>query len=240
MKQLGILFKLGVKFFQKYFFQYLKLLFPMLLLGSLVFLFVFAMILGIYPVIFALLTLVIGLPCFCFAFWRGFLITYSLCYAANDFINKTPCEELKYYYLQAKDKEKSFALYISFCAILTIIFYIPTVLVAIRQPIAIDPYIIMNSALVVGKVMLLNTIIIIPFLNFFCQAYYFKKEDENFIQLFLNCYKKLDRSGILIAILFVMIGTIVSLVNAILYILTFAILNIFAYSVNTFWYYSKK
>lgn len=225
MKELSLLLKLGCKFFQKYALEYLKLLFPIILLGMIVFVLLSFSMNG--NVVCALLALFVGFPCFCIAFWKGFLMTYALNFVALDFIKQTPQNSLKEYYQQAKKDSKKFACYISFCAILTILLYLPTVLFFTTQK-------AFNVELIIFYC--LNSLLIMPFLNFFTQAYFFKKENENFLNLFLNCYKNLNLIGALLSFVFVAL----SIFSGVVYLVIALFLNVFCYSINTFWYYSRE
>ncbi len=235
MKKIKILIKLGYKFSVKYFIQYFKLLIKPILAGVLAF--IFFKLIFINPIF-----VVFVIPLMSYALWRGYFATYCLNYAAYDFIKNNGNISLENCFKQAKTVEKNFALYITFSAFLTLILYIPSILhflnVILKTDILHQPFafiaILVKCFLFLG----INTLILFPFLNFITQAYFFKKEKENFFSLFLNCYKKLDITGVLILIGIFIISTVLNL-NIILYLLFFLIVNPFIYAVNTFWYSTR-
>lgn len=234
MEKLKILIKLSYKFTKKYTPQYVNLLAKPLI----------AVVMGIFFMIFIGVNPLISLlsiPCFCYAFWRGFFTTYALNYAAYDFRKENTGLSLCDFYKKLKDKESNFALYITFCAFLTLIFYIPTFKYSINailgSNILSDPYSIIAVMHEIKNIILINTLFLLPFLNYMTQAYFFKKENENFIQLFLNCYKKLDLTGLLVCIIISVIGFLLNYTGII--ILLFFVFNPFCYAINTFWYSTR-
>ena len=206
MEKINILLKLSFKFFQKYLLGYFKaLLAPCLalFLGLILFIAVF------FNRNLVLISF-LSIPCFLFAFWRGFVVTYALNFASDDFINKTPLD-FNYYVEKAKKDGNGLGAWVTFCAILTIILYLPFAFYMVSNFPLIQNGNFKTFYLAYG----LNTLILMPFLNYYTQAFYFRKEKENFISLFLNCYRKLDWLGFLIAVI---IGSIAIIISNIPYI----------------------
>ncbi len=240
--KLLILFKLSGKFFKRYLKEYFLLLLKPLLIGIIG---ILSVLLAFIDPIFGIVSLFISIPCICYSFWRGYLITYSLNLASYNFIKKNAVLSLENCYKAVLQDEKRFAMYVLFYALATIIGYIPTIIFTVISvgntdlaTIINNPFDIINTMLPVFIVSVINSLVLLPFLNFSLQAYTFKK-DENFIQLFLNCYKKLDLTGFIIAFIVSGFSFVISAVNIVLYFLTFIFINLIVYSVNTFWYSSR-
>lgn len=242
MKKLKILFKLSFKFFKKYFSQYFVLMLKPIVVTIIGLLSIF---LAFISPLLAIVALFISIPCVCYGFWRGFIITYSLNIAALNFIKNNSNTSLSDCYNNALEKEKDFAKYVCFYALINILGFLPVIiyffhLIPLTEfPFILNDPIILKSKLIpIVCLILVNTIILLPFLNYATQAFLFKKE-ENYIQLFLNCYKKLDMTGFLIALIINLIVFVLNYFFLKIYLLTFMIINVFVYSINTFWYYSR-
>lgn len=228
MKKMNILLKLSLKFAMKYLKGYLYSLVKPLcaFLGG-----VLVLVFCINIPQIALLGL-LSLPLFFFGFWRGFMVTYALNLASCTFTKQSSSLDFaEYYNLSLKD-EKELAKWVTFCAITSIALYCPTILFVLNSPN------IIKSMPQVFIVFLINTLLLAPFLNYFTQAFFFRKKDENYFDLFLNCYKKLDSTGILIALIITIGMMLVSSTPFYAIIALFA--NIFIYSINTFWYSSRS
>lgn len=241
MEKLKLLLSLSHKFCLKYALEYFKMLLKPCIVGLIGFIFV---PLCMVNPIFALCAIFITLPCIFYSFWKGFCITYLLNYAALGFIKKETGLELKAYENSFKAQEKDFIKYISFCAIIVLIFYLPCVF-----------FIFKNLSLLIGAnpnymaiikdflgILLYSftiSIILVPFTNYFTQSYFFKKDHENYFNLFLNCYKNLNKEGLIIAFGITLLTFIISSLNVFLLPLLL-VLNLYYYSINTFWYYSKN
>lgn len=237
--KLLLLFKLSNKFLKRYLNEYFLLLLKPILIGVIGILSVFLAF--ITPEL-AIVSLFISIPCVCYAFWRGYLITYSLNIAACNFIKNNASLSLKGCYQVALKDESKFAAYVTFYALVTIIGFLPAIIYTFLNAdltmLIANPTNVFSKALPVVIIFIINSLILIPFLNFGLQAYTFKK-DENFVQLFLNCYKKLDLTGFIIAIVISGLCFVISTISTFLYILTFVFINLVVYSINTFWYYSR-
>jgi len=232
MDKMSILLKLCYKFSTKYMKQYLLAL-KKPAIAAVLGVILFATCLTQDP-IFVVVAL-LSIPCFCYAFWRGYVITYALIPCANDFIKDSP-KPFETYVLKAKNIEGELAWYLCFALFLTLILYIPSVAFILKtlslSDILSNPVHFINTAM---QPLIINTIILAPFLNFFLCVFNYKKEKENYFTLFLNCYKKLDILGIFIAVVITLIGFI----GGTLYLLFALFLNPFIYSINTFWYLSR-
>lgn len=241
MNNINLHFNLGFKFFKKYCIQYFKMLLPLaifLLTGI-----IFIALTKIQP-IFGVLAILISIPCLCYAFWRGYVITYALNFVAFDFY-KNQNEEIKdFQFYIDKINKKELAKYLGFCAVITLAIYLPSFIYAIDtlnlNLIFVNPLSLVTSnpiALIkVCFVIILNSLFLIPFLNFYNQALFFKKPDESYINLFLNCYKFLNKEGVILAIIFNVLGAFMSSFHPVIYIILALALNLITFSVNTFWY----
>ena len=243
MEKIDILLKLSTKFCKKYIREYINLLFKPVLIG--IFGCLFIPLAAVHPAL-AILALIISIPCTCYAFWRGFLITYALNIAALNYIKKVSDTSLENCYKAALKTEKDFALYIGFFALICVIRYLLTVICFFTiVPISRLPYILndiqglLSSFAMIFFISIINTIFLIPILNYATQAYLFKQNGENYFQLLINCYKKLDSTGILVAILITVITFLISSFAPVIYLISFTIINAIVYSINTFWYYSR-
>ena len=231
-----ILIKLCYKFSKKYMAGYLGSLAKPIAAAILGFL-----LLGLIKIDtkFVLLSLC-SIPLCCYAFWKGYLYTYGLIPCAHDFIKHSSLS-FEDYKKQACSNEAGFAKFVCFSAFLTLLLYIPAALYIIKTiPFSIDMLLdtnaLMNYFKPVDNAILVNTILLAPFLNYFLCAFYYKKEDENYFSLFLNCYKKLNIIGVILCTIITLIGY----KGGIIYLLVALILNPFIYSINTFWYLSRE
>lgn len=238
MNNIDSYLKLGFEFYKKYCVEYFRALllpFACALIG------IFFVILTTQNPAFAFLAIVVSIPSICFAFWKGYIATYAMNFIAYDFFKKNEVMDFKIYVENVNKKQ--LAKYLSFCAILTIICYLPSFIYISKfinlgsifsNPLALiaDPIALFS----VCGILLLNTLILIPFLNFYNQALYFRKENESYLNLFLNCYKYLNKDGFILSLIFLLIGTLISLLDPFIYAILALLLNIITFSVNTFWY----
>ena len=238
MDKIKILLKLSYKFSQKYIGQYLKELAKPIVYGlSGMFLFCMSTTFSFINPTIALFGL-LSIPLLCYSIWKGYAITYGLIPCANNFIKNVslPFENFS---KQVKENEANLAKFVCFFAILTVICYLPGFLFIPQIPALGDLiYDIEGAAAILQKIsniVLIISLILSPFLNYALCSFYFKKEKENYFQLFLNCYKKLDLEGVLIAITI----TVFAIMFPVLYTILALFLNPFIYSINTFWYLSK-
>lgn len=233
MKQLFILLKLSLKFTKKYIFKYLlELIKPLVVAFVGVVLFSLCFINPILSFVSLL-----SVPCFCYAFWRGYVITYALIPCANSFI-KNNSVVFKDCIFGIKKLEGRLALFVCFIAVFTIILYIPSFFYVFK----LLPLNDFGTAILslqefskqIDNAFFINTLLLSPFLNFALCAFYYRKQ-ENYFNLFLNCYKKLNILGAFLALVI----TLFSYKCIVLYIILALFLNPFIYSINTFWYLSR-
>jgi len=245
LDKVELFFKLSFKFFKKYLQEYLILLLKPVAIGVLG---MFVLALGFVNPIFAIFALFITIPCIFYSFWRGIMITYALNPLADDFIKKGQMNLADCYSLVRKD-EKQLGLWISYVAIVSALGFIPSlVAVSILNPVPFSSLFSSPSGAIsflsgcytksLILIYLLNMLILVPFLNFSQQAFYFRKPDENFLDLSLNCYKKLNLTGFLIAFIVVFLGSKMSS-DSVLILFT-PVFNVFIYPLNFFWYLSVK
>ena len=231
MKKLSLLLKLCFKFSRKYLKQYLIALKRPFIAGIIgFFIFLFCMV-NPFIAIFGLLSI----PFLCYSFWKGYLITYALIPCADNFIreNSQPFND---FVVNIKKQEGALAKFVCFIALLTIVFYLPSIIYIIKLLVSGDLMtVVTNSSKEIDNAFFINTLFLFPFLNYALCAFYYKKDTENYFKLFLNCYKKLDILGIFIALII----TLFSYKLLVIYLISAIFLNPLIYSINTFWYFSR-
>lgn len=238
MEQIRTIILPAHKFALRYCTQYLKLLIKpclFMVLGI-----IFLLLCFLNPV-FAIFALFITIPSLCYGFWKGYCITYLLNFAAFGFLKNSDMA-LESYLNSFKAREKDFIKYISFCAILSLAFYIPVFYLFFKNVSKFDlsnPVSVITNSFFAFILFSIISIALIPFSNYLTQAYFFKKENENYFSLFINCYKNLDWIGIIIAVANIVITLIISSLNTFILPLLI-ILNLYFYSINMFWYYSRQ
>lgn len=230
MNNYKIILKKSNDFLKIYLKEYLNIIKKPILFGLIGFLSLALCVLG--P-IGAIIALIVSIPCICYAFWQGYLITYSLNYAADSFIKTDNKVSLIDCYDLAKKDGNELAKFLLFCALLNLIVFAPSIM-----------YFLINASDVtaittvgVFKNFLLNFIIgllFAPFSNFLNQAFFYRN-NQSFFELFLNCYKKLNKTGVLLVITFSSI-MLLNTVNGLIYIITALILNPLIYCANIIWY----
>ena len=194
---------------------------------------------------FGLLAIFITIPALCFAFWRGYLIAYSLNYAAWDFSkNQEMLIDLKSALAKTKEKGNKIALYTIFVSLVTLLLCLPVLIYfAFQIKFCIDYSILSRTALhkytICTSLLLINLILLLPFTNYALQAFFFKKKDEKFLDLFVNCYKKLDFTGFLIGVFNLVVSCIMVILPSYLYVIFMILFVLFSFPISTFWYYQK-
>ncbi len=241
MSKINKYLKLSKEFAKKYIKEYFILMLKPIIIGLLGGVFVELSLKNPFFIIFVFL---ITFPCIFYSFWKGFVVTYALNYAACDFYKNESDYSLLNFIEENKTKEKNLALYVSFCAIVSIILFLPTILssTSILGALFTNPAGIIamtNKFISTFIIFLINCVVLIPFVNFMTQAYFFKKDDENFTDAFINCYKYLDKEGIIIALIICIITSLPGLLNPILQGIIMLILNVYIFSINTFWFYDR-
>lgn len=238
MNNLSAYLNFGLKFFESYFVQYLTSLLIPLGFGVLGAMFLFLTMQNPAFIVLGLLSI----PLVCYAFWRGYLVTYSLNYAALAKIRQEN-KPLENFLIMTKEKEKELASYLGFCAIISIIGFLPGIIFIIKLLTGISLHSIiydMNAIIKVFMILIINSIVLLPFFNFLNQAFFFKKENESYFSLVFNCYKKLDTKGLILCIIFGVTSGIISLLHPLVYLILALVLNVFAFSINTLWYSQRQ
>ena len=237
MKKLNLILKLSFEFSAKYAYGYIKNILKYILIGMIGLIF---LPLSLYNPIFALFALFITIPSFCYAFWKGYLITYALNYAALEYITKKKqSKDFTEYIELTKKQENELIKFVSFMAIVITIGYIPSVLYFANnistEKLLIDP----SSALADMKDTILcftiNTVILAQFINFALQAFFFRRK-ESYFGLLINCYKNTGVMGFIISNIIIGITTLLSCKAIITYLIVFLPLNLIIYSINLFLY----
>lgn len=242
-EQLSVIFNLSKKFVKIFFLTYFKaLLKPALIgfIGTVAGAFVLFFGIGLLNSIVIILGGLILASCLSYAVWKGCLATYALNYAAVDFLKSAYKKTSFQNYLETfKLKEKDFIMYLAFSALVLILLHFPFFYIELKQASLTDllslDIILKNKKIL--TVFILNTLLLAPFINFSWQAYFFKKDNENYFNLFLNCYRKLDLTGAVIAIFITFFLYALSF-NPVLSILMILLLPVI-FSINMFWYYSR-
>lgn len=234
MNNYKAILKKSSDFLKIYFKEYMITLKTPFLVGLIGFL---SIILCMVTPIGAVISLLIFIPCFCYAFWQGYLITYSLNYAADSFIKTDNKVLLTDCYDLAKKDGGELAKFLFFYAIVYFIICIPSIIYLFFN---LAPAGTIPAHKIFGcmLILMINNILLLPSSNFLNQAFFYRKKEENFFELLLNCYKKLDKTGILLAITFsllMLLNSINSLICSILILL----LNPLIYCANTIWYKQK-
>lgn len=233
MNNYKIILKKSSDFLNLYLKEYLIVLKTPFLVGLVGFL---SMILCVLGPIGAVLALFISIPCICYSFWQGYLITYSLNYAADSFIKTDNKVSLMDCHDLAKKDGNELAKYLVFSSVLCLLvnlFSILYLLSNIASITSITPHEIFRYTFFLT----LNSILLLPFSNFLNQAFFYRKK-ESFFELFLNCYKKLDKTAILLIITFSLIMVLNS-INSLIYTIVALVLNPLIYCANTIWYKQK-
>jgi len=237
MKITSIL-NISLNFTAKFAYDYIKYMLKYIFLGIAGF--VFLPLINVNP-IFALPALFVTIPVVCYCFWRGYVATYALNFAALEFLFKKPLKELNRYVELAKKQEQKLIAFVTFFAIITVVAYLPTVFYFINnfsyESMIIDPknYVLPKGITIFS---IINTLVLAQFLNFALQAFFFKKE-ENYFTLLIKCYTKTGFSGFIISALIIGITTLLNVKLPFIYLITFLPLNLLIYSFNTIFYFSK-
>lgn len=234
MNNYKAILKKSSDFLKIYFNEYLIALKMPFLVGLIGFL---SIILCMVTPIGAIIALLIFIPCFCYAFWHGYLIAYSLNYAADSFAKTDNKVSLADCYDLAKKDSGELAKFLLFYAVVYFIVCIPSIIYLFFN-FTPDGTIPTQKIFKCMFFLLMNNIILLPSSNFLNQAFFYRKKEESFSELLLNCYKKLDKTGILLSITFgsfMLLNSINSLICSILIL----ILNPLVYCANTIWYKQK-
>ena len=238
MKRNPIL-KQSFDFLNKFAYEYIVSMLKFILIGVIGLIFVS---LAKANPIFALCLLFITIPAFCYSFWKGYVVTYGLNFAALDYITKSPLKPFKKYVELAFEQEKGLIGFVSFMAIITALGFIPSCIyfannISVEQLI-IDPLeaIIDSKSIIIF--LIINSAILAQFINFSLQAFFFKKQ-ENYFVLLINCYKNTGLGGFIISNIIVGFVSLIGFKAPIIYAIIFLPLNLLIYSINMFWYYSK-
>ena len=236
---LNFYFKSGLNFLKKYAGNYLLEMMIPVAMGFFGFLITYLIIrLGLAPEVLAAIIAIISI---CGAFWRGYVATYALNYAAFDYYKNGKENKLAEYV--KKVNKKQLASYLSFCAIFTLIAYFPAFCYSFKTVNILDLF--YNPFSVFGNIsgfiklffaFLLNSVVILPFLNFFNQALFFKKENETYFNVVMKCFKLQNKQGICLSIIFGFLGGFISIFGLVPYLLLALLLNVLTFSINTFWY----
>ena len=208
---------------------------------------------GLVAALFVVLTLqnrnlfplaILSIPMVCYVFWKGYVITYALNYASYFFYKKSQKGSFADCLGLADEKKQELAKYVSFCACIFIVALFPSLIVVFKivknLAMSMAPgfsEIIAYIPILLGN--MLFFMIFLPFSNFLNQAFFFKKQDETYFDLFKNCYKKLNSTGIALAIAFSILGGIACNFHPVLSLFLSLGLNLITYSANTVWYVQR-
>lgn len=239
MKCLKTIFHKSNSFLKIYLKDYLKLLIKPIIIGIVGTLFLALCFLGPIGALIALFT---SIPALCYAFWNGYLITYSLNYAVESYMRtENKVSLIDCYDLAKKDSGKlaaflGFALFFIFLVYLPVLIIIPMIFAnSIESDIA---QFFLSYKFPYKYTLILNIpfLILIPFYNFLNQAFFYRKSKDGFVKLLKNCYTNMDKTGILLCVIFVLGTSVLFVLNAILYAIVALIANPFIYCANMLWY----
>ncbi len=235
MKEITEIFKLSGNFFIKYIQEYILVFLKPFLAGVLGFVFFFLMFLDKKIVLIGLLSL----PFFFYSFWKGIVINYSLNICAQAFYNKEE-KTLKQALLEVKEDENALGLWVCFCCVINLcIYFIPLIILG-KIYIGKELDYIFQFAFLFLLFVVVLALVLLQFSNFSYQAFYYRKKEENFFKLFINCFSKTGFKGFLVAFglngLKSLIANIIPVIGALGYI----VLNPFVIGFNNFYYKLKN
>lgn len=226
MNNVSLFYKLSWKFcaryFKEFFIEYLK---PSLLF--LLSMFILGLGTKIPVYVYIVLSLLVVLPLSCYALWKMTVICFALIPACYEFLKNGAKKSFKD--IVNEVNQKKLISFFGFCLViyLIIMILIPLMVFALKDNIAVF-FIFIISIFV----------LIMPFSFLSLQAFYFKKDNENYLDLLKNCYTKLDINIILIIISLIIINGILSVVPLVNIIISF-FMPVIIIPVCTFWYYTK-
>jgi len=254
MNQLKTLFNLSFNFTRKFWFQYLKLVIkPILIMLLSTVIYAAFLVLPSFNIalfnlgpMFYIIASIIYLVVFCYVFVSFIDYTYILNYAAYNFL-KDPCRntELKLYIHEYNPKRADFLFYLTISCILVIVLGLAIVLpVAFSNLSSINIYslstvdsvsaIFSNQYLYVPFIVFL--VLILPTFYLF-QSYFYRKENENYLNMFFNCYKNLDIIGFIVAFIGYLLTMFYQRSPFLVILAPFII--VFTTGLCNFWYYSR-
>ena len=226
MNNTSLFFKLAGKFFQRYLKEFL------LEFAGPFFLFLLSMfLLGLGSKIPIYLYLCIGvfvvIPVACYTVWKMTVLYYALVPASHEFLTNGATKKFKDIVRDINQKE--LIGFLGFCFVIILILTILTgaVFYAFIEKNIIFPVIF-------GIIVIL---INIPIATYGFQALYFKKDNENYWNVFCNCFTRLNGQGVLIMLFVLIINTILSCF-IISQIIAGLFLPVYFSAICTFWYYS--
>ncbi len=236
MEKLNKIFGLAAKFYSIYAKQYFLAMVKPLLAGVLAFVLIGISLLNKALALFSILSL----PLIFYSFWQSYLITYALNFAAMDALKQGSGAPFEIFICRTKDQSGKLARWVTFGAFLSLVLIAPSIILSVRNA----AFIIqsageISSFLPVLGLIFLNLILILPFMNYLNQAFYFKREDEGYFDLFFNCYKKLNLQGVSLIVIFGVLQWVISSSASFLSpIFTFA-LTPYALACSIYWYYGR-
>lgn len=239
MEKLGIIFKMGFKFFQKYIKEYILLsILPALISLAALFFVGFCVA---FPNNFSIIIAIIALPIALYFMWELYLITYSLNYAAVSFIENDKHLTLKESLNLAKKDKKGLLVYLTKCSIVMLVILIPVFSMITENPLNLGRN--AGSFLEFSYPMLgyiiTASIVLTPFYVYLNQAYFFRKND-NFSDIFLSCYKNFNTTVFLVIIIIFLINYIITFVTSLMSDIIILILNLQYSAMFTFLFYSNS
>ena len=242
MKNLKKILCKSISFLKLYLKDYLKLLIKPILIGLVGMLLLALCLLGPIGAIIALFS---SIPCTCYAFWRGYLITYSLNYAVESYMRTENKVSIIDCYELTKKEGSKLAAFLGYSALVCLLVCLSAIIL-IPTSVSVDfradfmqmlksPELSYKYFIVLFPCFLLLS----PFYNFLNQAFFYRKSNEGFNNLLFNCYKNLDKAGMLLCAFFAVGLNILGVVNVFIFAVVALILNPFIYCANMLWYKQK-
>ena len=234
MNNSSLFFKLSIKFFKRYFREYFSLYAKYLLIFIASFIFIPLMTLSPF---FALPVLFIAIPVSCWASWKIYVIAFTLIPASYDFLKNGSRRSFKEIF-ETIDTKKLLS-FVSFYFLVFILLFTPLIFVLISNfsQILAKNYTEFLVSLVI--VSIFTFVVGIPFFMLNLQAFYFKNPEENYFDVFKNCYNKLNFDFFVILIIISILSIIINILPPLFSGIANIIAIPFFYSVLSFWYISR-
>ncbi len=226
MNNVSLFYKLSWKFcaryFKEFFIEYLK---PSLLF--LLSMFILGLGTKIPVYVYIVLSLLVVLPLSCYTLWKMTVICYALIPACYEFLKNGAKKSFKD--IVNEVDQKKLIPFFGFCLVVYLAIIIPVPLMAFVLKDNIAAFFIFIISIF---------ILIMPFSFLSLQAFYFRKDNENYFDLLKNCYTKLDTKIILIMVSLIIINAVSNVIPFINIIILF-FMPVIIIPVCTFWYYTK-
>lgn len=225
MNRIVLFYKLCWKFLQRYFLEYfVEYIKPFLL---------FCLSLIFIPLcktspVFAIFAFLITIPVCCYTIWKMYLINYAIIPASYIFLKKGASISFKDIVKSIDQKSLISFLLFTFFLSLGVSFVFLLLFFALQ-----------NNMPAFFILLIAIWVFLLPFCCLYLQAFYFKKEKENYFDIIKKCYSKVNIECILIIISYAILSIIANIIPVISIFISVFVLPIAFISIFTFWYYSR-